>query len=278
MPELPEVETVCRGLAKAISRKKIKNVTVRRRKLRIPVPKDFENRLTGRKILEIRRRAKYIIMDLNGGISVLWHLGMSGSMTIAKKTATPEKHDHVIFQAGKQTVTFNDPRRFGLVTVDRTTDLPHNRLFKHLGPEPLEKKFNGKYLYQKCASKKLAVKLAIMDQKLVVGVGNIYASEALYKAGIDPCRRSCDLTPPEISRLVTAIKSVLKKAIAAGGSSLRDYVQTDGALGYFQHQWAVYDKKGKACPGCDCAIAKTGGIAKIVQGGRATFYCPRKQH
>ena len=277
MPELPEVETVCRGLAPALTGRVITSVTVRRRKLRIPVPAGFEKNLTGRRILRIRRRAKYIIMDMNRGTSAIWHLGMSGSMTLGAAQTRPAKHDHIIFTADGTAVTFNDPRRFGLVTLDRTDALEKNRLFRHLGPEPLEGAFNGKYLHAKTRSKKIAIKLAIMDQKLVVGVGNIYASEALFRAGIDPRRPASSLDARETRMLARAIKSVLKKAIAAGGSSLRDYVQASGELGYFQHSWAVYGKKGKACPGCSCALAKTGGIAKIVQGGRATFYCPVRQ-
>ena len=278
MPELPEVETVCRGLGKAITGKKISSITVRRRKLRIPIPAHFEKTLTGRKITGIRRRAKYVIMDMDGGISSIWHLGMSGSMTVSTLTPEPAKHDHVIFRAGGKTITFNDPRRFGLVTMDKTANLAQNKIFRHLGVEPLEKIFDGKYLFKKLQPKKIAIKLAIMDQRTVVGIGNIYASEALFRAKISPLRKSCDLTPQETSRLVAAVKFVLKSAIAAGGSSLRDYVQTDGELGYFQHKWAVYGKDGKPCPGCSCAIAKTGGITKTVQGGRATFYCPIRQH
>lgn len=277
MPELPEVETVCRGLAPALTGHKITSVTVNRRKLRIPVPRDFEKTLTGSRIVKIRRRAKYIIMELDNGTSALWHLGMSGSMIISATMPVPAKHDHVIFQAGGKTITFNDPRRFGLVTADQTKNLADNKLLRHLGPEPLESGFNAKYLHEKLSTKKIAVKLAIMDQRLVVGVGNIYASEALFAARIDPRRSALTITREEAATLARAIKAVLKRAIAAGGSSLRDYVQADGELGYFQHAWAVYNKKGKACPGCRCTLAKTGGIAKIIQGGRATFYCPVRQ-
>lgn len=277
MPELPEVETVCQGLARAIGGKRISSVTLNRRNLRRPIPKDFKKTLTGRRILSIRRRAKYIIMDLEGKTSAVWHLGMSGRMTVSDTAPAPEKHDHIVFRAGTKTVVFNDPRRFGLVTLDRTQDLGRNKLFAHLGPEPLENKFTAAYLQAHFKTRKIAVKLAIMDQKTVVGVGNIYASEALFCAGIDPQRPANSLTPQETSRLCRAIRTVLRAAIRAGGSSLRDYVQASGELGYFQHKWAVYDKNGKACPGCTCVPEKTGGIQRIVQGGRATFYCPLRQ-
>ncbi len=278
MPELPEVETVCRGLAKVVLGQRISSVLVRHRMLRIPVPPTLEKKLRGRVITHIKRRAKYIIMNLDNDQSAIWHLGMSGSMTIAKNQKPVEKHDHIIFKAGKNTVTFNDPRRFGLVTMDTTKHLARNKLFRHLGPEPLEKNFSAEYLARKLKGKKIAIKLAIMDQKTVVGVGNIYASEALFHAKIDPRRKAGSLKAPEIRTLVNAIRKVLRQAIAAGGSSLRDYVQASGELGYFQHKWAVYDKKGNACPRCVCSPEQTGGIKRIIQGGRATFYCPVKQH
>ncbi len=174
-------------------------------------------------------------------------------------------------------IVFNDPRRFGLVDLVATQETEQHRFFRHLGPEPFDAAFNADYLAKKFKNKKTAVKVAIMDQRVVVGVGNIYAAEALFDSGIDPARAAGDLSLKDVKKLVTAIQDVLARAIKAGGSSLRDYVQADGELGYFQHQWAVYGKPGEKCKGCTCDIKKTGGIQRLTQGGRSTFYCPRKQ-
>ncbi|MBI1216115.1 MAG: bifunctional DNA-formamidopyrimidine glycosylase/DNA-(apurinic or apyrimidinic site) lyase [Alphaproteobacteria bacterium] len=279
MPELPEVETVCRGLEKALAGQKIAEVRLNRKGLRIPFPAGLK-RLGGAKILSVGRRAKYILMPLDTGQTVILHLGMSGRMVITPEGAhyAPEKHDHMLLRMKNGTqVTFNDPRRFGLVDITPTNDVEKHRLFSHLGPEPLEKAFDADFLAEKLKGRKTDIKIAIMDQKIVVGVGNIYASEALFRAGIDPRRKAGALKRPEVEKLVAAIRAVLKAAIKAGGSSLRDYVQTDGELGYFQHRWAVYGKEGKPCKGCTCDAAKTGGIHRIVQGARATFFCPVKQ-
>lgn len=279
MPELPEVETVCRGLARAVQGQKIARIETFRHDLRIPFPKDL-NSITGLKIKSIERRAKYILLHLSGQRTLILHLGMSGSLTIRnkKEPCQKSKHDHMlIFLQDDQKITFNDPRRFGLVALTDTKNIDQSRFFRHLGPEPFDRAFNAFYLAEKLKSRKIAVKLAIMDQQLVVGVGNIYASESLFMAGIDPLRKSSSLNEIEIKKLVAAIQKVLKRAIAAGGSSLRNYVQADGELGYFQHQWAVYGKPAEKCKGCTCNIKKTGGIQKTVQGGRATFYCPEKQ-
>lgn len=279
MPELPEVETVCRGLAKSLQGQRIASIGLARKNLRIPFPHNLV-KIAGAKVESIGRRAKYILLRLDTGQTVIMHLGMSGRMTIKNKreTYTPEKHDHMVIgmQDGTR-VVFNDARRFGLVTLSKTSDLEKHKLIKHLGPEPLENAFSAEYLARKLKGRKAAVKLAIMNQRLVVGVGNIYASEALFMAGINPKRKAGSLTKAETQKLVAAIRAVLKKAIAAGGSSLRDYVQADGELGYFQHQWAVYDRDGEKCKGCSCDASKTGGIRKITQGQRSTYYCPRKQ-
>ncbi len=279
MPELPEVETVCRGLSKALKGQKIEAVTVNRKDLRIPFPKHLSE-IAGAKIESIGRRAKYILIRLSNGETMIVHLGMSGRMVVKAKgeAYSPEKHDHLLLKMQDGTkVVFNDARRFGLVDLVATGDLNQHRLFQHLGPEPLEVAFNAEYLAQKFKGKKVAVKLAIMDQTIVVGVGNIYASEALFRAGIDPKRKAQTLKKPALDKLVSSIRIVLQDAIKAGGSSLRDYVQADGELGYFQHHWAVYDKAGQKCPGCTCDIKKTGGIQKFTQGQRSTFHCPRKQ-
>ena len=279
MPELPEVETVCRGLAKTLPGHKIDAVTQNRGGMRIPFPPALKT-LSNVKVTGIDRRAKYILVHLGNQQTIILHLGMSGRLLIhlrGQKHA-PNKHDHLILSMDNGTdIVFNDPRRFGLADLAETKALLQHRFFRHLGPEPLEKAFTPDYLLQKIKSKKVAIKLAIMDQRVVVGVGNIYASEALFSAGIDPCRAAGSINPVEAKKLVAAIRDVLKKAIKAGGSSLRDYVQTDGELGYFQHHFAVYDRQGQKCRNCTCNIKKTGGVQRITQGGRSTFYCPVKQ-
>jgi formamidopyrimidine-DNA glycosylase len=276
MPELPEVETVCRGLAKTLPNRTVKEVRQNRGNLRLPFPATLKN-IRGLKVAAIARRAKYILIHFSNRQTLIVHLGMSGSLVVTDQYI-PEKHDHLILAMDNGiTAVLNDPRRFGLVALAETKDLLQHRLFAHLGPEPLDHKFTAAYLAGKIKSKKTAIKLAIMDQRLVVGIGNIYASEALFIAGIDPQRKANSLKPADIKRLVAAIRRVLKRAIKAGGSSLRDYVQADGKLGYFQHQWAVYDKNGQKCKNCTCNIRKTGGVRRITQGGRSTFYCPEKQ-
>ncbi|TAL27989.1 MAG: bifunctional DNA-formamidopyrimidine glycosylase/DNA-(apurinic or apyrimidinic site) lyase [Alphaproteobacteria bacterium] len=279
MPELPEVETVCRGLSRALAGRRIEAVTLHRKDLRIPFPARLPD-VAGARVEGVSRRAKYILLKLDNAETMVVHLGMSGRMVVKGREEgyDREKHDHMLLQMQDGTrVVFNDARRFGLVDLVVTNDLEKHKLFRHLGPEPLERSFDAPYLAGRLKDKKVAIKLAIMDQAVVVGVGNIYASEALFRAGIDPRRRARSLKKPEIAKLVAAIKAVLQAAIKAGGSSLRDYVQADGELGYFQHRWAVYDKQGQKCKGCSCDIKKTGGIRKITQGQRSTFYCPQKQ-
>ena len=279
MPELPEVETVCRGLEKVLPGHAIRAVKLNRDGMRTPFPPAL-GKITNTKITAIDRRAKYILMRLGNGQTLIVHLGMSGRMVIhdENKKYVADKHDHMILQMDNGvSIVLNDPRRFGLADLVETKVWEQHRLFAHLGPEPLEKVFNETYLADKLKSKKIAIKLAIMDQGVVVGVGNIYASEALFASGIDPRRAANTIKPAELKKLVMAIKEVLKRAIKAGGSSLRDYVQTDGELGYFQHQFTVYDKEGQKCKGCTCNIKKTGGVQRITQGARSTFYCPVKQ-
>ena len=279
MPELPEVETVCRGLAKAMAGQKITRVETHRANLRIPFPKNLKE-VEGQKVKDIQRRAKYILIHLSGGATLLMHLGMSGRMVIQGNNAehVVEKHDHMVLHLSNGTrVVFNDPRRFGMVDLVASDAVAQHKFFQHLGPEPFAKEFNAGYLLEKLKKKIPSVKVAIMDQRLVVGVGNIYAAEALFRAGINPKRKAGSIKKPEAEKLIEAIHFVLKAAIKAGGSSLRDYVQADGELGYFQHHFAVYGRTGKACVGCTCDIEKTGGIQQITQGGRSTFYCPRKQ-
>jgi formamidopyrimidine-DNA glycosylase len=272
MPELPEVETVCRGLEQKLPSRKIIKVEQHRADLRIPFPKHLAD-IKNKTITGIERRAKYILIHLSNQQTLIIHLGMSGRLTVTPDY-TPAKHDHMVLTLdNKEKVIFNDARRFGLVDLAETATLDTHKFFRHLGCEPLDKDFAADYLAAKFQSKKIAVKLAIMDQQIVVGVGNIYASEALFLAGISPLRLCHTLTLPELKKLVGAIRKTLEKAIKAGGSSLRDYVQSDGNLGYFQHQFTVYGKEGQKCRNCTCDSA----IQKITQGGRSTFYCPEKQ-
>ncbi len=280
MPELPEVETIVRGLSRALTGRKLARVETFRPDLRAPFPKNL-SALQGRKVISAARRAKYILIHLAGGQTLLLHLGMSGRLLIRPKSEKQplQKHDHLRLTLDNGTeIVFNDARRFGRVDLAPTGELDKHALFAHLGPDPFDKKFNAAYLAEKLHGKKAAIKLIILDQKFVVGVGNIYAAEALFYAGIDPRRAGGDLTAAECGKLAHAIRRVLKAAIAAGGSSLRDYVQTDGELGYFQHKWAVYDKAGQNCPGCTCQKRRgKRGIQRLIQGGRSTFYCPVKQ-
>lgn len=273
MPELPEVETVCRGLALKLLGRRLTAVEQRRADLRFPFPPDFAARLSGRRIESIRRRAKYIIIELDDGMVLLVHLGMSGSMVVnERRPALLDRHDHVVFEIDNGTcVRFNDARRFGLMDLVSAAELDQHKLIRGLGLEPLSPDFNGASLAAMLKGRKTSVKLAIMDQRLVVGVGNIYASESLFRAGISPRRRAGTVQGERAAKLAAAIKQVLKEAIKVGGSTLRDYVQANGELGYFQHRWKVYDREGEACRVCG------GPIRKITQGARSTFYCPTDQ-
>jgi formamidopyrimidine-DNA glycosylase len=279
MPELPEVETVRRGLAARLEGRRLARVRQNRPDLRFPLPPDFAGRLEGRRVEAVRRRAKYLLLEMEDGTVLLAHLGMSGRMLLARREeARSEPHDHVVFETDDGwVVRFNDARRFGIMDLAERATLSSHPLMAGLGPEPLEREFDGPRLARALKGRATSIKAALLDQRIVAGLGNIYVSEALHRAGISPRRRAGSLSPPRVERLVAAVKSVLAEAVAAGGSSLRDYVQTSGELGYFQHRWAVYDKEGKPCPGCDCDPGRTGGIRRIVQGGRSTFYCPRRQ-
>lgn len=280
MPELPEVETVRLALDKALSGRKITHVDVRAKGLRKPFPKDLKTRLGGRKILRCIRRAKYALVELDNGDVLVLHLGMSGRITLHDKNASyrPEKHDHLVmaFDNGLR-LAFNDARRFGMVLLMAKNKLAGHEAFKSLGPEPLEKDFTGAVLARALAGRKTPIKAALLDQRIVAGLGNIYVSEALFDAGISPLRLAGSLSQKEATALCISIKKVLKKAVAAGGSTLKDYKRPDGELGYFQHSFTVYDRAGLGCRGCDCNAAKTGGIKRIMQAGRSTFYCPRRQ-
>jgi formamidopyrimidine-DNA glycosylase len=279
MPELPEVETVRRGLALRLEGRRLTRVRQNRPDLRFPLPPDFAARLQGRRVEAVRRRAKYLLLEMEDGTVLLAHLGMSGRMLIARREeAASEPHDHVVFETEDGwVVRFNDARRFGIMDLAERGTVSSHPLLAGLGPEPLEPEFDGPRLAKALAGRATSIKAALLDQRIVAGLGNIYVSEILYRAGISPRRRAGSIAGARAERLAAAVKSVLAEAVAAGGSSLRDYVQTSGELGYFQHRWAVYDRAGKPCPDCDCDAKRTGGIRRIVQGGRSTFYCPKRQ-
>jgi len=279
MPELPEVETVARGLAKRLEGRRLTKVETRRGDLRWPFPKGFAKRLTGRRVLKVRRRAKYIVAELDDGNALLAHLGMSGRMLLSKgRPETLELHDHVILETDEGWVLrFNDARRFGMMDLVPTAKLEQHKLIRGIGPEPLGNAFSGPILAAALKGKKTSIKAAILDQKVVAGVGNIYASEALFRAGISPKRLAYTVQGDRAEKLAHAIKAVLNEAVAAGGSSLRDYVQADGELGYFQHHWRVYEKEGQPCPNRSAPGTCGGTIRRITQGGRSTFYCPKCQ-
>lgn len=278
MPELPEVETVARGLAAVWEGHRFTRVLCRRPDLRKPLPEHFAQRVQGRVVTRVGRRAKYLVVDLGEGLTMLGHLGMSGRMVISPILNTaPGKHDHVEFVTDQgMMVTFCDPRRFGLLDLCQG-DIAAHPLLSGLGPEPLDDAFGATQLAAALAGKSTPIKMALLDQTLVAGLGNIYVSESLFRSRILPTRPAGSLGAREVARLVEAIKSVLVEAIAAGGSSLKDHVQPNGELGYFQHSFAVYDREGMPCPDCDCQVAVTGGVQRIVQAGRSTFYCAKQQ-
>ena len=275
MPELPEVETVCRGLKPKLEGRALTRVTQRRADLRFPLPENFVERLTGRSVIGVQRRAKFILIRLDDASSLVIHLGMSGRLVIHDSAPPPPgPHDHVdlVTDAGA-TVRFNDVRRFGFMDLIKDDELSQHPHFAKLGPEPLSADFSAETLSASLAGRRTPIKSALLDQHVVAGLGNIYACEALFRASISPKRNAHTIPGKRAERLVAAIRDVLTDAIAAGGSSLRDYVQTTGELGYFQHAFSAYDQEGKRCvkPGCD------GSIRRIAQGGRSTYYCPQHQ-
>jgi formamidopyrimidine-DNA glycosylase len=278
MPELPEVETVRRGLAPVLEGRRLVRVVARRPDLRLPLPAKLSARLSGRTVISVDRRSKYMLWRLDDGQVVILHLGMSGRMRIFETAPAPEPHDHVEFETDQGAVIrFNDPRRFGMLLLSREEDLASHPLLAEIGPEPLDNSFDGPALQERLAGRNGPIKNALLNQQVVAGLGNIYVSESLFRAGISPRRRASTIKNDRAERLVLAIRDVLAAAIRAGGSSLRDHRQPSGELGYFQHSFSVYDRQGKACPGCDCDVAVTGGIRRIVQGARATYYCSRRQ-
>ena len=275
MPELPEVETVKRGLQPKLEGHRFTYVKTHRGDLRIPFPENFENRITGRRVLKLWRRAKYIVADLDSGETLVIHLGMSGRIAVYTKSyELLGKHDHVVFDTDAPArVVFTDHRRFGLMTIVRTASLECHELFKDLGVEPLSKRFDAEYLIGALRGKRTPIKSALLDQRVIAGLGNIYVCEALWRSRISPKRQAAKVKPRSIESLVRAIKEVLREAIAAGGSSLRDHRRTTGELGNFQKTFAVYDREGEACMRRACR----GRIKRIVQSGRSTFYCPSCQ-
>jgi formamidopyrimidine-DNA glycosylase len=276
MPELPEVETVKNGMALGMSGRQIVKIDIRREGLRVPFPPDLAV-IKGSAVEHLTRRAKYVLVHLSGGRIMAIHLGMSGRITIMHdiKSYVPAKHDHLIFHLSDGGgVVFNDPRRFGLVYLFGAEEMATHPAFKDIGPEPLSNEFSGPVLREKLKNKSTPIKVALLDQHVVAGVGNIYASEALYLSGINPLKPSRDLNAVMAERLVSAIRTVLDKAIAAGGSTLKDYRRSDGELGYFQHQFSVYGRDGEPCPAARVNGKKGHSIQKIVQGDRATYFCP----
>ncbi len=274
MPELPEVETVRRGLALKISGRTILRAELRRQDLRRPFPPDLARRLDGARIGALARRGKYILIELDTDGLLLLHLGMSGRVTAGNAEEPAAPHDHVLLTLDDGTVVrFNDARRFGTLDYLKRGEERHHPLLAGLGPEPLEPGFDGAYLATRLAGKLTPLKAALLDQRVVAGLGNIYVCEALYRARLSPRRLAGSVGSGRAERLAAAIRAVLTEAIEAGGSSLRDYVQVDGELGYFQHRWAVYGHEGEPCPGCDCAE----GVRRIVQSGRSTFFCAKRQ-
>jgi formamidopyrimidine-DNA glycosylase len=287
MPELPEVETVRRGLQPAMEGVRFAKVEVRHRGLRWPIAKDFEKRLEGRTVEGLGRRAKYLLADLSSGDVLLMHLGMSGSFRVGRDSrpgvyyherSKSQAHDHVVFHMSNgEVITFNDPRRFGSMKLVPRAGLDEEPLLRSLGPEPLGNEFSAALLAAACAGKKASLKAALSDQRVVAGLGNIYVCEALFGARLSPRRHASTIADrhgrpnARAEALVEAIKAVLNDAIKAGGSSLRDHRRADGSLGDFQHNFKVYDREGEPCPRCK------GTIRRIVQQGRSTFYCPSCQ-
>jgi len=299
MPELPEVETVRRGLQGAMEGARIVKAEIRRKDLRFPFQKDFVSRLEGQTVNGLGRRAKYLLADLGSGDVLLMHLGMSGSFRVLNDDEQKpgqfhhprnenRAHDHVVFQMSSgATIVFNDPRRFGYMKVIAPKALDQEPLLKGLGPEPLGNEFDAAMLARSCANRKTSLKAALLDQRVVAGLGNIYVCEALFRAHLSPRRLAATLStkagqrkrvaggePTEhAARLVDAIHDVLNQAIKAGGSSLRDHRQTSGELGYFQHSFCVYDREGEKCLTAGCS----GVVRRFTQNGRSTFWCPKCQ-
>lgn len=270
MPELPEVETAIRGLAPVLTGRRLASVIANRPDLRRPIPDDLGQRLTGATVTAVARRAKYGLVHTDRGDTLLFHLGMSGRMRLDPADSGP--HDHVVFTTdqGRQ-IVFTDPRRFGLLALARTAALAEHPLLAAIGPEPLGPAFTAAWLERRIAGRIAPIKALLLDQRVVAGIGNIYAAEALHAACIHPAREGGSLSRAEVAALVRALRAVLRAAISAGGSSLRDHIGVDGVLGLFQKSWAVYGREGASCPRCAAAVER------LVQSGRSSFFCPACQ-
>jgi len=282
MPELPEVETVCSGLRPAMEGNIINKLELRRNDLRWPFPEDMADRTNGKRVIGVRRRAKYILIDLSSDQTIIIHLGMSGRILIDTTNKEIfnynsnlfEKHDHVILYMQNGTlITFNDARRFGAMDMAPTKTLDTHWLLKRLGPEPLGNGLNAEYLANRFKNKNTAIKTTLLDQLIVAGLGNIYVCEILFRSGVSPQKNTNKLEMKEIERLVKFTRSVLIEAIEAGGSSLKDHRQTTGELGYFQHSFSVYGREGEKCVNDNCQTI----IKRVIQSGRSTFYCSKCQ-
>ncbi len=280
MPELPEVETVKRGLAPYIEGQTINALRLSDKPLRAAPPNDVNAHVKNTQIIGTDRRGKYLLLSLSNNMTLIHHLGMSGSFRIEKEPekAINKKHDHIIyeFQSGGR-IVFHDPRRFGMLFICDSESVETHKAFANMGPEPLGNPFNASILREALKNKKAPIKTALLDQTVVAGLGNIYVCEALFSSSISPLRLASSLSLTECEILTREIKNTLNKAIESGGSSLRDHIQVDGKLGYFQHTFSVYDKQGLPCSGCTCNISKTGGVKRVKQAGRSTFYCATKQ-
>jgi formamidopyrimidine-DNA glycosylase len=270
MPELPEVETTVRGLERFLLGQRITQVQLNRPDMRFAFPVGLVQALTGATVASLGRRAKYGLIHTDRETTLVFHLGMSGTWRI--DPATPDKHDHLALEAGGHRFTLNDPRRFGFVDLVDTPLLDKWPAFAVMGPEPLGDELDAAHLQRALAGRKQAIKLMLLDQRIVAGLGNIYVCEALFAAGIDPRKAAGKVSRPALARLVPAIRAVLLQSIADGGSTLRDYAQPDGELGYFATRFAVYGREGQPCPHDDGGI-----IERIVQGGRSTWFCPKCQ-
>ncbi len=276
MPELPEVETVRRGLQPAMQGQLIARADIRRPDLRWPFPPEMAKRLTGKRVNTLRRRSKYILADLDSGETLIIHLGMSGRMQVSNGPhGALLKHDHVVLDmANGARISFNDARRFGSMDLIATNQAETHRLLASLGPEPLGNAFDDTYLAERLKSRNTPIKSALLDQKTVAGLGNIYVCEVLYRTGISPLTKAGNLSRHQVNSLVPAIRDVLNAAIRSGGSSLKDHRQTSGELGYFQHSFQVYDREDQPCSKADCK----GIVQRITQAGRSTFHCPKCQN
>jgi len=269
MPELPEVETSRRGIEPYLLNKKVTDVIIRQKQLRWPIPASLKKQLINQKIKSVDRRGKYILLRTDAG-TVILHLGMSGSLRILNKSINPEKHDHFDICFSHKVLRLRDPRRFGAVLWTKSDPLLH-KLLKDLGPEPLEDEFTAEYLYEQSRNRKIAIKTFLMNSHIVVGVGNIYANESLFAAGINPKRTACNISLARYRKLVPAIKSILTASIEQGGTTLKDFINEEGKPGYFQQTLAVYGRAAEACNHCGSVIKK------ITQTQRSTFYCSRCQ-